>query len=239
MKSLRELRVLAALLRGQGREGTAAERLDRFYQHQASHYDAFRERLLHGRDDLIKRLPASGRLVELGGGTGRNLLAWGSRLEQFDQVTLVDLCRPLLAEAQQRWQHHPKIQLVHADATTWQPEQPVDCVYFSYALTMIPDWYLAIDNALAMLRPGGVLAVVDFYVSRRVAAPRRVQHGWLTRHFWPAWFGHDGVVPSPDHLPYLQSRLQIDWLKEAAAPIPYLPGLRMPYYALIGRKPLR
>jgi len=30
----------------------------------------------------------------------------------------------------------------------------------------IPDWFLAIDNALRILKPGGIIAVVDFYVSR-------------------------------------------------------------------------
>ena len=43
-----------------------------------------------------------------------------------------------------------------ADATTFQPDAgKADVVTFSYSLTMIPDWFAAIDNALAMLRPAG------------------------------------------------------------------------------------
>jgi hypothetical protein len=49
-------------------------------------------------------------------------------------------------------------------------------VYFSYALTMIADWRRALDNALAMLAPGGTLGVVDFHLPDR---PRN--------RFW-AWF---------------------------------------------------
>ncbi len=47
---------------------------------------------------------------------------------------------------------------------SYRPADPADCVYFSYALTMIPDWRRAIDNAIAMLAPGGTLGVVDFHL---------------------------------------------------------------------------
>ncbi|MGB5833438.1 MAG: class I SAM-dependent methyltransferase [Thiohalocapsa sp.] len=67
-------------------------------------YDASRERLLHGRSELIERLdtPAGAQVVELGAGTGRNLLFFGDRLGRFGQVELVDLCRPLLDQARRR-----------------------------------------------------------------------------------------------------------------------------------------
>ena len=56
------------------------------------------------------------------------------------------------------------------------PEAPVDVVTFSYSLTMIPDWFAAIENALRMLRPGGQIGVVDFYVSRKY--PAQPLHLW-------------------------------------------------------------
>jgi S-adenosylmethionine-diacylgycerolhomoserine-N-methlytransferase len=62
------------------------------------------------------------------------------------------------------------------------------------------------------------------------------RHGWLTRHFWPAWFSRDNVFPSPDHLPYLQRRFEPVSLVENRAAVPYLPLARVPYYLFIGRK---
>lgn len=225
-----EGRVLLQLLRGLSGPGGHAARLSRFYGPQAGEYDRFRERLLHGRRDLIERLdPAPGaHVVELGGGTGRNLDFLGDRLPRLASVTLVDLCRPLLAVASARAAAHDNIHLVEADATRFQPDQPVDCVYFSYALTMIPDWRGAIDNALAMLKPGGTLGVVDFHIS--------AAHGWFTRAFWPRWFAHDGVRLSPQHLPYLRERSTRIFLETARGPVPYLGGLRVPYYVFVGRK---
>jgi S-adenosylmethionine-diacylgycerolhomoserine-N-methlytransferase len=235
-----DLTVIRQLLRGEPRHGEHKERLERFYAPQADAYDRFRERLLHGRRELIDALPAKpgDHVVELGGGTGRNLEFFGERLHGFASVTLVDLCPALLERARARcaakgWD---RVTCVEADATRFGPAQPVDVVYLSYSLTMIPDWFAAVDNALAMLRPGGVIGVVDFYVSRKHPAHGLRRHGLFDRTFWPLWFGHDGVRPNPDHLPYLLTRSGRLDLVEAQARVPYLPGLRCPHYRYLGRK---
>ncbi|WP_462323170.1 class I SAM-dependent methyltransferase [Halochromatium sp.] len=237
-----ELKVLIALLRGQPRTGSHAERLEAFYAPQASRYDAFRERLLHGRGELIADLIASqavlpgGHLVELGAGTGRNLLFFGDRLATFGRVDAIDLCPSLVSEARRRTAAMATVQIHQADACSWQPETPVDTVYLAYALTMIPDWRAAIDNAIAMLKPGGYLGVVDFYVSAAEPEPGLARHSALARAFWPRWFRHDGVHLEPERLAYLRQALPDHRLTEAMAPVPYLPGLRVPYYRFIGRK---
>ena len=233
-----DARVLLRLIRGQPSQGCHAERLQAFYEPQAEHYDAFRDRLLRGRDELMGRLdlPAGARVVELGAGTGRNLEYLGDRLKHLDRVELVDLCPALLDRARQRVRYLANVRVVEADAVSYRPEQAVDAVYLSYSLTMIPDWEGALRNALDMLRPGGVLGVVDFYVSPKVPAPGLQRHGRLTRWFWPRWFGHDGVHPNPAHVPALRRLLPEHILAEHRAPVPYLPGLRVPYYVFVGRK---
>ena len=233
-----EARVLWSLLRGQPRRGSHAERLQAFYAPQATRYDRFREHLLHGRQALIEALdvPPGSRVVELGGGTGRNLLYFGGRLPGLAGVDLVDLCPAMLAEARRRTAAWPNVRVVEADATSWRPAAAVDAVYFAYSLTMMPAWRAAIDNAIGMLRPGGRLGVVDFYVSRADPAPGLQRHGTLTRHFWRHWFGHDGVVLDPAHLDYLRLRLPDHALHEARGGVPYLPFLRAPHYRFIGRK---
>jgi S-adenosylmethionine-diacylgycerolhomoserine-N-methlytransferase len=116
---------------------------------------------------------------------------------------------------------------VAADATVWRPPQLVDGVLCAYSLTMIPDWFAAVDNAITMLRPGGTLAVVDFHVPRGSGAGRT---------FWPWWFGHDGVHPNADLLPYLHHRLRALRVVEGRAQLPYLPGLRVPWFRFVGSK---
>src|SRR6188508_3409504 len=61
-----------------GRGKTHEERLENFYSGQAAGYDAFRKRLLHGREELFTALPTSpGVWVDMGAGTGENAENWG------------------------------------------------------------------------------------------------------------------------------------------------------------------
>lgn len=232
-----DARILWSLLRGAARDGDHAQRLQQFYGPQAEGYDAFRERLLHGRRELIQGLPVrrGGRVIELGGGTGRNLEFFGPRLRGFASVEVVDLCPALLAVASRRADRlasdgRRNVWVIEADVTDYRPANPPDVVYFSYSLTMIPEWRRAIDNAVAMLAPGGALGVVDFHLP--------AGRGWSNR-FWRAWFGHDGVRLSDAHLPYLRERLDAVRCEQLRGSVPFLPGLRVPYYIFVGRKPAR
>lgn len=229
--------VLGRLLYGMPRANSHAERLQAFYAPQAERYDSFRERLLAGRRELMRKLaPAPGAyVVELGAGTGRNIEFFGDAINTLDRVDLVDLCPALLDRAARRTMGKPNVNVVHADATLYRPERPVDCVYFSYALTMIPDWRAALDNALAMLKPGGVLGVVDFQVPGDGQGARAA----IISKWWRAWFAHDGVMLNPEHLAALQCALPRHYSIELTGPVPYLPGLRAPYYLFVGRKPGR
>ena len=235
-----DAKILLSLVRGLPRHGSHIDRLQAFYGPQAEHYDTFRAGLLSGRRDLVEMMapPDGADIVELGGGTGYNLTYFGERLRRMNHVELVDLCPALLRQARSRWASWENVRVVDADATNYVAAHPADCVYFSYALTMIPNWRGAIANALAMLKPGGVLGVVDFYVSSAAPGPGERRHGWLTRTIWPRWFAHDGVRLSHEHLTLLRTILPDHDVSERMAPLPYVPFARVPYYIFVGRKPL-
>jgi S-adenosylmethionine-diacylgycerolhomoserine-N-methlytransferase len=214
--------------------------MENFYSGQAGHYDDFRKRLLRGRQELYDRIsvPEGGVWVELGGGTGSNLEYLGDRISQLSKVYIVDLSESLLQRATHRaadrgWTN---VEAVTADATTWRPETGADVVTFSYSLTMIPDWFAALSNAMEMLKPGCQIAVVDFYVSRKFPSHHHQRHGWFTRNFWPVWFGNDNVFPSADHVPFLCREFDVELFSEHRAKVPYLPLIRVPYYNFIGRR---
>ena len=241
MNALGRLKTLYYLTLSPIRGDTHEARLESFYRHQAGDYDAFREKMLHGREELFAALPAErgAHWVDLGAGTGRNAERFGERIANFDTVQLVDLSSSLLEVTRQRiadrgW---PNVEAVHADATRFDPpEGSVDLVTCCYSLTMIPGWFAAIDNAWRMLKPGGTIGVVDFYVSRKHPEEHRRRHGWFTRTFWPTWFASDNVFPSPDHFPYLAGQFDPVHVEEHAGKIPWLPLVRAPYYLFVGRK---
>ncbi len=184
------------------------ERLDSFYAGQAAGYDAFRTHLLKGRKQLYQQIPVpeGGVWVEMGGGTASNLEYLGAGLARLGEIHVVDLSTSLLRIARQRIKdrHWQNVTIHEADMTLFElPRKQADVVTFSYSLTMVPDWIAALETARRLLKPGGTLAVVDFYVARKYPAPGQRAHSWLTRTFWPAWLGLDNVFPSPDHVPYL------------------------------------
>src|SRR5262245_55265619 len=215
--------------------------MESFYAGQAEAYDDFRKRLLKGRQELWNLIqpPDDGTWIDMGGGTGANLDYFGERIRRLSKIYVLDLSRSLLEIAKQRiaskgWKN---VETVEADATTFQPPNgPVDVVTFSYSLTMIPDWFAALENALAILKPGGTIGVVDFYVSRKFSTDGLVRHGWWTRTFWPTWFAMDNVFHSPDTVPFLHRHFNVFHFEEHRAKVPYIPFSRVPYYLFVGRK---
>jgi S-adenosylmethionine-diacylgycerolhomoserine-N-methlytransferase len=244
MNSLRsDLAVLYHLALRPIRGSSHAERMENFYRGQAAHYDQFRKRLLPGRKELFQslRAPDRGVWVDLGGGTGANFEELGDRIHALGKAYVVDLSHSLLTVARQRAEHHGwrNVEPVCADATTFRPpEGKADVVTFSYALTMIPDWFAAVENAESMLKEGGTIGVVDFYVSRPFPIHGMARHSKITRLFWPLWFSLDGVFLSADHLPFLRHRFETILLTEGRSKVPYLPWGRVPFYTFVGKKPV-
>ncbi|WP_437192660.1 class I SAM-dependent methyltransferase [Planctomicrobium sp. SH527] len=242
MGIVNDLKTVWHLVARRASGNTHQERLDSFYSGQATGYDDFRRRMLHSRDDMIQKIsvPKDGVWIDLGAGTGENADRIGPQIADLKKMYLVDLSTSLLEQSQARikargWNN---VTPVCYDATTFMPEEgAADVVTFSYSLTMIPDWFRAMDHAYKLLKPGGTIGVVDFFVARKYPGEGNVKHGWTTRTFWPPWFGSDNVFLSPDHIPYLQNKFETVELSERRGKIPYLPFVRAPHYVFIGRKP--
>jgi len=80
-----------------------------------------------------------------------------------------------------------RIALARADATAFDPARlfGVPCfsrIFFSYSLSMIPDWQDALVEAISWLSPDGELHVVDFGGQERLPGWFRagLRH-WLAR----------------------------------------------------------
>ena len=242
MNALAQLKILYHLALSPIRGETHQERLDSFYRGQAEGYDDFRKKMLHGREAMFTRLPleAGDRWVDLGCGTGSNAEYVAEKVATLGELVLVDLSESLIDVARRRVEDRgwDNVTLEHADATSVDiAPQSVDVVTFAYSLTMIPNWYSAIEHALHILKPGGVVGVVDFYVAKKYPDEGRARHGWFTRTFWPTWFAWDNVFPNPDHLPFLASHFEPIEVAEQRGKLPWMPFVRAPYYYFIGRKP--
>jgi S-adenosylmethionine-diacylgycerolhomoserine-N-methlytransferase len=145
--------------------------MDRMYRYQRHIYDATRKFYLLGRDDLIATLdpPLNGTILEIGCGTGRNLI----KIAQTYPTTRcygLDISHEMLETARAsvaRAGLNGRIILAQADATDFDAallfgRAEFDRVAISYALSMIPPWQDVLRRATGTVAPGGSLRVVDF-----------------------------------------------------------------------------
>ena len=179
--------------------------------------------------------------LDVGAGTGQNL-EWAllpQKPKNLQKVCLLDLTPSLLKKAQERIQKNSWnfVNTMEADATQIPlPDESVDLVSFSYSLTMIPDWFLALKEAQRVLKPGGKIAVVDFYIPRKFPKEDMAKKSWLPRQFWRAWFDFDNVFLSQDLLPYLRAHFEEISQVESESKVPYMMGLSVPVFLFVGSK---
>ncbi|MBK5948644.1 SAM-dependent methyltransferase [Rhodobium orientis] len=163
--------------------------MDGIYRHQRHIYDATRKFYLLGRDHLIVRLdpPQGGSVLEIGCGTGRNMLAAGRRYP-YARFCGIDISEAMLKTAATniaRAGEVGRIRIAAADAADFDTNTlfgvpAFDRVVFSYTLSMIPPWREALAVGLAHLKPGGRAHIVDFGQQERLpAAFRGLLFAWL------------------------------------------------------------
>ncbi len=170
-------------------EMTHADTLDRIYRRQRHFYDATRPLFLFGRDLLLDCIcPNPGdRVLEVGCGTGRNLICLARRIPSIDLYG-VDASAEMLKTANSkigRAQLKERITLANCFAEDISPDSPFQTkggfnrIFFSYSLSMMPHWPDALDAAMRALTPTGTLYILDFWD----------QGNWpkLPRHLFGRW----------------------------------------------------
>jgi S-adenosylmethionine-diacylgycerolhomoserine-N-methlytransferase len=165
--------------------------MDGVYRHQRHVYDLTRKYYLLGRDKLIEGLdvPSGGSVLELGCGTGRNL-ALAARRYPSARFYGLDISAAMLETARGNLVAERlggRVLLAQGDATDFDAEAlfgraRFDRIYFSYALSMIPEWEKAVAAAASSLALGGSLHVVDFGQQERLPRWfRSTLRAWLAR----------------------------------------------------------
>lgn len=145
--------------------------MDRLYRTQRHFYDFTRKYYLFGRDMLLAGLnvPDGGRALEIGCGTGRNLVK-AARKNPQALFYGVDISREMLLSASAA-AHRARVgfrvitELGDAetfDACTKFRLKGFDRVFFSYCLSMVPGWRLAMALAVTQMSDKGSLHIVDF-----------------------------------------------------------------------------
>jgi S-adenosylmethionine-diacylgycerolhomoserine-N-methlytransferase len=179
-----------------------AERMDRIYRYQRFFYDLTRRFFLPGRDELLRRMEieAGQAVLEVGCGTARNLLHLAKRYSGV-QLYGLDISAQMLRTAEKKIKGFP-IRLVQCSAEeydycrTFGLDRGFDVIFFSYSLSMIPDWPKALRTAMDNLRPQGAIYIVDFW-------DLQGWPGWI-RRLVVRWLGLFHVRHEPKLIEFLQ-----------------------------------
>jgi S-adenosylmethionine-diacylgycerolhomoserine-N-methlytransferase len=167
--------------------------IEAYYRLHAGIYDATRWSFLFGRDAILVHAaaaqPAPARILEVGCGTGRNLVALARRFPRA-QITGVDLSGAMLTIARRKTAAYgSRVTLLQraydAPVAAARGHQLVLC---SYSLSMFnPGFEAAIAAAHRDLAPGGHLALVDFHSTRLrwFARWMGVNHVRMEGQLWP------------------------------------------------------
>lgn len=182
-----------------------AGQMDAIYRYQRHIYDASRKYYLLGRDRLIRELdaPAGTSILEVGCGTGRNLIAAARRWPDA-KLFGFDISQAMLETAEKsvnRAGLADRIALARGDATDFQARNlwgrtSFDRIFLSYTVSMIPGWELALHEAAGALADGGSLHIVDFGQQERLPS--------AFRDLLSAWLRQFDVFPRGDMLPALE-----------------------------------
>ncbi|GJL98807.1 MAG: O-methyltransferase [Methyloligella sp.] len=164
--------------------------MDKVYRNQRFIYNASRKYYLLGRDQLIKELspPPRGTVLELGAGTGRNLICTA---KTYDDCELygVDISQEMLKTAGKsivKAGFENRIHLAKGDATNFNAEKAFgvkefDRVFISFSLSMIPEWQMAIASSYELTRPGGQIHIVDFGECKQYPKMfQKLLYAWLS-----------------------------------------------------------
>ena len=175
---------------GAGDTGHAGH-MDAIYKTQRHFYDLTRKYYLLGRDALIRDLapPAGGSVLEIGCGTGRNLIAAAKRWPDARYYG-IDISEAMLETARANVAKAglaDRITLAQGDATAFDSVAlfgvaAFDRIFQSYTLSMIPDWKGALREGAGKLAAGGRLDIVDFGQQERLpGAFKALLFAWLAQ----------------------------------------------------------
>lgn len=160
-----------------GTDTTTAD-INRYYRFHAHIYDATRWSFLFGRKSLIKNLPdlpPQPNIVEVGCGTGSNLIHLRRRFSQA-QITGIDSSRSMLSKAETKLHNYQKTRLTFGNYGTDEISlPPCDLILLSYSLTIKnnqPKHLL--ESIKKNLKSGSYIAIVDFH-----ATPFKFFQRWM------------------------------------------------------------
>lgn len=168
--------------------------LEKYYKLHAGIYNLTRWAFLFGRDKIIQEIGcdvAKWNILEIGCGTGHNLKILKKCFPEA-KITGIDVSPDMLQVAERSL--GKDVELLNQAYIRPLSESRYDMIVCSYTLSMIPRYQDIMDAVKRDLRPGGIVAVVDFHATR-----------W---NWFKKWMGFNHVKMEGQLQPALERRFK-------------------------------
>lgn len=113
------------------------------------------------------QLSPGATVVEIGCGTGMNFPLIEKAIGPEGKLIGVDLTQAMLDEAAAKIEKHgwTNVELVRSEASKFEFPPSVDAVISTFAITLIPGYDEIIQRAVAALKTGGRIVIMDFRIA--------------------------------------------------------------------------
>jgi SAM-dependent methyltransferase len=115
------------------------------------------------------QLESGASVLDLSCGTGANFPLLEERIGPEGRLVGLDYTSAMLAQARRQVEEEgwENVELVEADAASFALDEQFDAVLWTLAASVVPGWQLAMDRAVAHLKPCGNLVIADGRFSDR------------------------------------------------------------------------
>ena len=158
----------------------------------------------------LLHLAANSTVLDVACGIGFNFKIVESYIQNGGKLIGIDISSESLKVAKRRISKHPwtNIELVNMSITNYEPEIFFDAILCTYAMEIIPDYKIAIDNMFNLLKPQGSFTMIGMKLSSQM--PYRLLNPFME------WLSIKGKIDiHRDIIAYIKSKsYKIDYYEE-------------------------
>ncbi len=151
------------------KESGQLERVREIYDRDARFYDLSRSIVLTHRKRAmdVLDLQEGQAVLEVGCGTGENFPYLHKKVGESGKIIGVEYSGKMLDVARKKIieRGYQNIQLHQADATQFKPPHEINAALFANVLFVIPDFRLALENAIPAIEAEERVSILDFKLS--------------------------------------------------------------------------
>jgi ubiquinone/menaquinone biosynthesis C-methylase UbiE len=142
---------------------------------------------------LVPILRPGLRVLDVGCGTGAISAGIAHRVQESGHVTGIDNTEQFISSGRETYRSIRNLELVHADLFEYNPEEKFDLIVSARVLQWLSNPMDALSKMKTLLKPGGLVSVLDYNHTALSWTPQPPQSMLLFYDTFLKWRAHAGM----------------------------------------------